>query len=129
MNDVPHNGKRRMYDLEERLLEYASMVIRVVERLPKTRAGNHIGGQLTRSGTSPMPNHREAQAAESKEDFVHKFKICLKELHESLGWLKLIARVPLLPPREVEPLIHETEELVKIFSTSIRTASARLDQR
>jgi four helix bundle protein len=129
MPDLPHNGKRRTYDLEDRLLEYAAMVIRLVERLPKTRAANHIGGQLTRSGTSPMPNHREAQAAESKVDFVHKFKVVLKELHESLGWLKLIARVPLLPPKEVQPLIQETEELVKIFSSSIRTARARIEPR
>ena len=60
------------YDLEERLLEYSARIIRLVERLPATRAGNHIAGQLLRSGTSPLPNHGEAQAAESANDLVHR---------------------------------------------------------
>ena len=51
------------YDLEERLLEYSARIIRLVERLPNTRAGNHLASQLLRSGTSPLPNHGEAQAA------------------------------------------------------------------
>jgi hypothetical protein len=58
------------YDLEERLLEYSARIIRLVERLPNTRAGNHVAGQLLRSGTSPLPNHGEAQAAESAEKAV-----------------------------------------------------------
>ena len=52
------------YDLEERLLEYAARIIRLVEQLPDSRAGNHVAGQLLRRGTSPLPNHGEAQAAE-----------------------------------------------------------------
>jgi four helix bundle protein len=77
-------GKERCeFDLEERLLEYAASIIRLVEKLAPTRAGNHVAGQLLRSGTSPLPNHGEAQAAESADDFVHKLKICLKELKES----------------------------------------------
>ena len=111
------------YDLEERLLEYAARIIRLVEKLPDTRTGNHVAGQLLRSGTSALPNHAEAQAAESRKDFVHKLKICHKELRESRRWLRLIQRVPLLKAPAVEPLVQETEELIRIFSTSIRTAS------
>ena len=103
-------GKR--YDLEDRLLEFAARIIRLVEKLPDTRAGNHVAGQLLRSGTSPLPNHGEAQAAESAKDFVHKLKICLKELRESHRWLRLIQRIPLLKPTLVEPLAAETEELM-----------------
>jgi four helix bundle protein len=113
------------YDLEERLLEYAARIIRLVEQLPNTRAGNHVAGQLLRAGTSPLPNHDEAQAAESRKDFVHKLKICHKELRESRRWLRLIQRVPLLKPALVEPLLQETEELIRIFHTSIRTANKR----
>ena len=69
--------------MEERLLEYAARIVRLVEKLPNTRAGNHVAGQLLRSGTSALPNHAEAQAAESRKDFVHKLKICHKELRES----------------------------------------------
>ena len=59
----------RKYDLEDRLLEYAASVIRLVEKMPNTRAANHVGGQLLRSGTSPLFNHGEAQAAESSLNF------------------------------------------------------------
>ena len=62
-------------DLENRLIEFAVLVIGVVEDLPNTKAGNHIGNQLIRSGTSPAPNYGEARSAESKRDFVHKIKM------------------------------------------------------
>ena len=110
------------YDLEERLLDYSARIIRLVDRLPRTRAGNHVGAQLLRSGTSPLPNHGEAQAAESTDDFVHKLKICLKELRESFRWLRLIQHVPLLKPTRVKPLMEETDELIRIFVQSIKTA-------
>src|ERR1035437_6536063 len=113
------------YDLEERLLEYSARIIRLVERLPNTRAGNHLAGQLLRSGTSPLPNHGEAQAAESANDFVHKLKICLKELRESWRWLLLIQRVPLLRPRLVDALVKETDEVIRIFVPSNQTAEQR----
>jgi hypothetical protein len=57
--------KKQTYDLEERLLEYSVRIIKIVEQLPNTRAGNHVAGQLLRSGTSAYPNHGEAQAAEA----------------------------------------------------------------
>jgi len=57
--------KKQTYDLEERLLEYSVRIIKVVEQLPNTKAGNHVSGQFLKSGTSPYPNHGEAQAAES----------------------------------------------------------------
>jgi len=65
--------KKQTYDLEERLLEYSVRIIKIVEQLPNTRAGNHVAGQLLRSGTSPYPNHGEAQAAESPKDFIFVF--------------------------------------------------------
>lgn len=120
------NATPAAYDLEERLLNYAARIIRLAETLPNTRAGNHVAGQLLRSGTSPLPNHGEAQAAESRDDFIHKFSICLKELRESRRWLRLIVRVPLLKDLiETHALILESEELIKIFARSVRTAKGR----
>ncbi len=116
------------YDLEDRLLEFAARIVRLVEQLPDNRAGNHVAGHLLRSGTSPLPNHGEAQAAESTNDFIHKLRICLKELRESYRWLRLIQRVPLLKPALVEPLAVETEELIQIFVCSIKTAESRRKQ-
>ena len=72
----------RKYDLEDRLIDFAIRIIRVAESLPKTKVGNHIAGQLIRSGRSPAPNYGEAQSAESRLDFIHKMKISLKELRE-----------------------------------------------
>jgi len=117
---------KKKYDLEERLLEYSLSIIKLVEKLPNTRTGNHVAGQLLKSGTSPYANHGEAQAAESKKDFIHKMRICLKELRESKRWLKLIQGVPLVkPPDRVNDLLQETEELIKIFVSSIKTAGKK----
>ena len=87
---------KQRYDLEERLLEFSVRIIKIVEQLPNTRTGNHVASQLLRSGTSPYPNHGEAQAAESPKDFIHKLRISLKELRETQRWLKLIQRIPLI---------------------------------
>jgi len=54
------NEKERNYDLQERLIEFAVRVLNVVESLPNSRVGNHVAGQLIRSGTSPAPNYGEA---------------------------------------------------------------------
>ena len=117
---------KEKYDLEERLLDYSVRIIKLVEQLPNTRAGNHVAGQLLRSGTSPYPNHGEAQAAESPKDFIHKLRISLKELRESHRWLRLIKKVPLVnKPELLSDILNETEELIKIFVTSIKTAEKK----
>ncbi|MBE9543636.1 MAG: four helix bundle protein [Proteobacteria bacterium] len=113
----------KTYDLEERLIDFAVRIIRMAESLPKTRVGNHITGQLIRCGTSPAPNYGEAQSAESRADFVHKMKVCLKELRETRVWLLMIVRAKLIKPTsKLDLLIQETNELISIFVTSIRTA-------
>jgi four helix bundle protein len=115
--------QRKVFDLEERLINFAVRVIGVVEALPSTRAGNHVAAQLIRSGTSPPPNYAEAQAAESRNDFIHKMKVCLKELRETRVWLLVIRRKPLIePPEKIDPLIAECNELTAIFVASIGTA-------
>ena len=114
------------FELEERLLKYSVGIIDLVDRLPGTRSGSHVAGQLLRSGTSPLPNHGEAQAAESRNDFIHKMRICLKELREARRWLRLIHRSPRMKnTSQASSLIEETEELIKIFFTSIRTAARK----
>ena len=122
---VEMNNTEVKYDLEERLLKYSARIINVVEVLPATRTGNHIAGQLLRSGTSAYPNHGEAQAAESPKDFVHKLRISLKELRETKRWLKLVKYIKLInKSNRLDELLDETEQLIKIFVTSIKTAQA-----
>ena len=117
----------REYDLENRILSYAAELIRFIERLPKSRTANHVASQLLRSGTSPLSNHGEAQAAESPADFVHKMRVCLKEFRESFRWLLLIRLIPLInPASDANPLIAETDELIRIFVASIRTTERKM---
>ena len=116
----------RIFDLEERLIDFAVRVIRLAESLPKTKVGNHIAGQLIRCGTSPAPNYGEAQSAESRSDFIHKMKVSLNELRETRVWLLIIARTDLIrPTSKLEPLINENNELISIFVTSITTAKEK----
>ncbi|MCR9208257.1 MAG: four helix bundle protein [bacterium] len=98
---------QRGEDLEDRLLDFATRVGKLVEALPETRLGRHIAGQLVRSGTSPAPNYAEACAAESKKDFVHKLGIALKELRESRTWVKLILKSEMLSDDRIKPLLDE----------------------
>jgi len=111
------------FDLEDRLIDFAVRIIRIAESLPKTKVGNHIAGQIVRSGTSPAPNYGEAQGAESRSDFIHKMKLCLKELRETRVWLLMIVRANIIKPAsKLDSLIDESNQLISIFVKSIDTA-------
>jgi len=121
LHEGPSGGRK--FDLEERLLEFASAVIDLSEKLPNTRPGNHIAGQILRSGTSPFSNHGEAESAESRDDFIHKLKICLKELRETRRWACLIQRKSWVKNDAMLAFVlSESDELIRIFMSSIRTA-------
>ena len=108
------------------MIDFAIRIIRIAESLPKTKVGNHIAGQLIRCGTSPAPNYGEAQSAESRADFIHKMKVCLKELRETKIWLLMIIRAKLVKTAsKLEPLIDENDELISIFVSSIKTAKQK----
>ncbi|MFN0077130.1 MAG: four helix bundle protein [Prosthecobacter sp.] len=122
MSTPTHTSEPR-YDLEERLLNYAADIIRFTESMLKTDSGRHVSNQLMRSGTSPLGQQGEAVSAESSKDFIHKMKVALKELRETDRWLKLVVRVPLIPAKvSAKPLLKETDELIRIFVASIKTA-------
>ncbi|NHA04546.1 four helix bundle protein [Mucilaginibacter sp. HC2] len=110
------------YDLEERLIDFAVMIADIIEALPNTRLGNYIAGQLVRSGCSPALNYGEAQSAESRNDFIHKMKIILKELRESMVSLKIIKRRDIHNLDNTETAINECNQLIAIFVKSIETA-------
>ena len=123
---ISPGGTARVYDLEERLLEFSIRVIELSERLPKTRAGNHVAGQFLRAGTSAYGNHGEAQAPESLDDFIHKMKVCFKELREARRWTRLIARMAWLKgSADLTFVLGEVDELVRIFNASVRTAQRK----
>lgn len=91
--------------------------------MQNTKAANHLSGQLVRSGTSPALNYGEAQSAESRKDFIHKFKIVLKELRETFVCLRIIKWAKLYNSLEkIEATLTENNELIAIFVKSTNTA-------
>ena len=112
-------------DLAERLLEYGARIIVLVESLPRTLVGKRLGDQLLRSGTSVGANYEEAQGAESKNDFVHKLQIALKEIRESRYWLCLLAKAGVFPPERLADLIEESTQLRAILSKAVATAKEK----
>jgi len=123
MNTEKTPSNKRKFDLEDRLIDFAIRISEVADALPNTPLGKYIKGQIVRSGTSPALNYGEAQSAESPNDFVHKLKIILKELRETLVCLKIIKRKPLITPdNKLNPIIIENNELISIFVKSTETA-------
>ena len=111
------------HDLEERLINFAVLIVEIVETIPETRAANHLSGQLLRSGTSPALNYGEAQSGDSRRDFIHKIKIVLKELRESNICLKIIYRTKLYQTEDkIIQALNESNELISIFVKSVETA-------
>jgi four helix bundle protein len=112
----------RKFDLEDRLVKFAIMILEVCELLPNTKAGHNLEHQLSRSGTAPALLYGEVQAAESRNDFIHKMKILLKELREARITLRIIEEKPLVIHDKVKSTFKECNELIGIFTKSIVTA-------
>lgn len=115
------NGRN---DLSDRLLDFAAEIIKLVTQIEKSATGQHISKQLMRSGTSAGANYEEACGAESRADFIHKLQISLKELRESVYWLRLIEKTELILSDypSFPALLQEAGELTNIVAKSIVTA-------
>lgn len=113
--------------LEERLIQFSIDVILLCKKMDKSFASEHLAKQLIRSSTSSALNYGEARSGESIRDFLHKMKICLKELRESFINLKILKGANLITDLDVlEKLLKEIDELISIFVVSIKTASNKL---
>lgn len=109
-------------ELKNRTKKFALMIILLVEKLPNNKAGNAIGNQLIRSGTSVAANYRAACRARSNADFISKITVVEEECDESLFWLELITEANLLKKEIVLDLMIEADELTAIFTASGKTA-------
>lgn len=117
----------KKYDLEERQIDFSVEIVKFHEFLKPNKPSIHLGGQLIRSGTSPFLNYGEANAAESKRDFIHKMKVCLKELRETYNCLRIINGAELHGnSNKMTALLKENNELISIFVTSINTAKRKI---
>ena len=114
----------KKFDLEDRLIDFGVEMIKLSESIDKRReASRHLSNRLIRSGTSPGIHYGEAQSAESRKDFIHKMKLILKELRETRGNLKMMAKANLsLNPKGTDRGLDECTQLIAIFVKSIQTA-------
>lgn len=116
----------KRYDLEDRLVVFACICLDICELLPATKAGNNLEYQLTKSGTAPALLYGEAQAAESRSDFIHKMKVALKELRETRINLRIINEKPVVMSEKINIAFKEVNELIAIFTSSIATTKKNL---
>jgi four helix bundle protein len=103
-------------DLEVRTRDFALRIVDLVERLPKTRSGDAVARQLIKSGTSIGANYREANRAQSKDDFIHKISLASKEASETGFWLELITMSDHFKTTGADELINESRELLAILT-------------
>ena len=114
--------------LEERLIDFVARIINLAGRLPRTFQARHIANQVLLSGTAGAPNYAEARGAESRQDFIHKMRIVVKELNETAVWLRIISKSCLLRPELIVGILAENKELARIVSASIKTARTRREE-
>jgi four helix bundle protein len=111
--------------IKERTYEFSISIIKLVSELPKDTAGFVLGRQLVKSGTSIGANVEEATGAFSKDDFIFKMNIALKEARETNYWLRLLYDSGLLRTEEVKNALKESEDLRNIISAIVKTSKER----
>ena len=109
-------------DLTARTRTFALRVIRLYSALPKTTVAQVLGRQLLRSGTSVGAQYREANRGKSTADFISKIEGALQELDETAYWLELLAESKTGSTADIPGLMNETEELISIFVTVVKSA-------
>jgi four helix bundle protein len=119
----------KKYDLEDRLIKLTCACLDICDLLPNTRVGNNLEYQLSKSSTACALIYGEAQAAESKADFLHKIKMVLKEIRETRVNLRIIQEKPIISHPIVESTLAESNELMAIFLKSIETAKNKQEIR
>ena len=116
-------------DLRERTKKFALRVIKLYSSLPRRGDAQVLGGQILKSGTSVGAHYREACRAKSNADFVSKIEGALQELDETAYWLELIGQSEILPIKRLESLMFETEELMAILVTIVKSVKAKGSKR
>ena len=106
-------------DIKERTFDFGLRMINLSQHLPESKVGRVLGGQVPRSGTSIGANVEEAVAAYSKDDFVFKMNIALKEARETHYWLRLIRGSDLLKPNLLGGILGESEEIKKVLGSIV----------
>ena len=109
-------------ELKQRTKQFGLRIIKLVESLPNSSTARTIGHQLLRSGMSVGANYRSACRGKSKADFIAKAGISLEEADECLYWMELLQEAGIFHAERLKDLMKEADELVAIFTASIKTA-------
>jgi four helix bundle protein len=112
-------------ELKLRTKQFASAVLKLVDKLPSTITARLPANQIDRSATSLAANYRAACKGRSKAEFIAKLGIVEEEADETQLWLELIQEHGLIPPAQVAPLLQEANELTAIIAASRKSASGR----
>jgi four helix bundle protein len=116
-------------DLRARTKAFALRIIHMDSALPRSRAATILGNQVLRSGTSVGAQYREACRSRSVAEFISKMESCIQELDETDYWLELLADGGIIPPKRLVELRQETDELIGIFTASVKTAKRNKGQQ
>lgn len=121
-------SEKKVFDIRKRAFDFAVKIIKFCQRLEqKGGVCRTISYQLMKAGTSVGANLEEAQAGQSKADFISKNSISLKEARESHYWLRLIIAANVMPASEVEELKNEAEELMRIIGSIVTSTKRNLN--
>ena len=124
ISDTAYALKKNNYTaqkFQDRLIDFACAALKICEPVPYNVPVISLSGQLGRSGKAPELIYSEARTAESKRNFIHKMRLCLQELRESHTCLRIIYRMQYVPSETGLTIESEANELVAIFTKSIRT--------
>lgn len=125
MNHSSYGALAKVEAMQGRTKQFALRILRLFRSLPKTDEAKILGRQLLRSGTSVGANYRAVCRARSRREFISKLNVVVEEADETVFWLELLVEGEIMPAKRLIALIAEGNELVKIFSASLRTARAR----
>jgi four helix bundle protein len=108
--------------MQTRTKAFAIRVIRMFQRLPRTDEARILGKQVLRSGTAVAANYRAACRSKSRADFISKLGTTVEETDETLLWIELLEDSGIVPLKKLEAIKAETDELLRVLSTSLDTA-------
>ncbi len=116
-------------EIKDRTFEFAIKIIQLTKKIPKDTTGFVVGRQLIKSGTSVGANVEEATGAFSKEGFIYKMNIALKEIRETNYWLRLLRNSGILQDNAIEEIIEESANLKNILSAIVKTSKERREKQ
>jgi four helix bundle protein len=119
-------GGEKRRDILERTFQFAVRVVKLCQVLDqRPGVGRTLGRQMLRSGTSIGANVEEAQAGQSRPDFLSKYSIACKEARETHYWLRLIAECEVLPATRLAEITQECHELIAILTTIVKNTRSK----